>query len=260
MIFRPEVARLIERGRKTMTRRLVTARDEVWPGVFVCPYEAGVDYPVERPRRQRKGPEPLPARDPAEHRVTVTSVRREMLGAIGHGDARLEGARNVMEFMAGWVRHHDADWVARREPDPEADPLPDGLLASRFTDRHALRDVWVLTFELIVDRPTFLTASPIRSERDYTMNAGDAAAGEPEVMDPGRLHPDWQLLSAARRQSAAASVDATRLSGLPSMEDQLRELRAMARDAGVDVSGDVRVIERRMDAMARKISGRHQAA
>lgn len=267
MIFRPEVARLIERGRKTMTRRLVTARDQVWPTVFVCPYDVGADYPVERPRRKRHPGETLPARDPAEHRVTVTAVRRELLGAISHADARLEGVRNVVEFQALWVRTHDAAWVAAREPDPETDPLADHVLCARFTVRHARRPVWVVAFELIEDRPTFLTASPIRSERDYTMNPGDAAVGEPEVMDPAMLHVDWDVRSKILSSAAAADVDAARLSGLVHPDEQLRELRRLALERGVDISEDVRVIEqryaaiqRRLDEIQRKVSARHQAA
>ena len=81
MIFKPELAKLVKQGRKTMTRRRVV------PGV-PCRYEPGKSYAVQPGRGQL-----------SICRLTVTSVREEPWSAISIADARKEGFRTRTEFF-----------------------------------------------------------------------------------------------------------------------------------------------------------------
>jgi hypothetical protein len=274
VIFRPELARLVARGRKTMTRRLIGE-----PRRAVR--RNGTAY-MTSPWRPRVGrEEPVqPGRGRLQiARVEITEVRREQLGLVTFEDACAEGFRTTADFKGYWVRLHDKAWVAKREPvDDQGDvveALPADELAGRFDDRWGYVPVWVVRFELVgeqVIRLAHAAAPTVRYrtvngrqviddkdrdlvDRGYTTSEQDALPDEPEVIDPGRLHPDWQQRSRAMAQAAASSEDATRLSGLTHPEERLRELRRMAIERGVDVSGDVRVIERRLDAIARKVDG-----
>jgi hypothetical protein len=95
--------------------------------------------------------------------------------------------------------------------------------------------------------PTFL-----RRRDGLTHRLDQAVRDEPEVMTAPRA--DWAEHSAKLHEASCADVDATRLSGLPHPEERLAELRRMAVERGVDVSSDVGAIQRRLDAMERKVT------
>lgn len=84
MIFRPELAKLIVQGKKSMTRRQIGDRP-------VCRYEVGKAYAVQ-PGRGKV----------ATCRITITEVRSERLGDMPIGDAKREGFATRDEFFDYW--------------------------------------------------------------------------------------------------------------------------------------------------------------
>jgi hypothetical protein len=100
MIFRPELAKKIAAGEKTMTRRPVK------DGEKDCRYKPNRVYAVQ-PGRGR----------PANSQITVTEVREERLGDLSLRDAKREGFRTTQAFVDYWSAlygHYDAEqlvWV-----------------------------------------------------------------------------------------------------------------------------------------------------
>lgn len=89
MIFRPELARKIIRGEKTMTRRPIK------PGEKHCRYREGRDYAVQ------------PGRGKAEScRILILTVEDQALGDLTYRDARAEGFKTRDEFQAYWAGLH----------------------------------------------------------------------------------------------------------------------------------------------------------
>lgn len=172
MIFRPQLARAVIDGRKTMTRRPVK-------GDTPCRYKAGHDYAVQPGRGK-----------PAIGRIKVLDVRDEPVGRITHADARAEGFRNTAAFKAYWVRLYDARWVERLEVDITEDlggGRSESELVYRFDVAHAHKPVWVIAFTTTTDTPRFL-APPgqgtvdINGNADYTENPR-RAIDDLEVID-----------------------------------------------------------------------------
>lgn len=86
MIFKPELVKRVNEGRKSQTRRPVR------PGEDECRYRPGKAYALQ-PGRGRK----------AVGRITVLEVRRESVGGISLRDAKREGFRTIDEFKAYWA-------------------------------------------------------------------------------------------------------------------------------------------------------------
>jgi hypothetical protein len=80
---------------------------------------------------------------------------------------------------------------------------------------------------------------------------------EPEVME-APVHPDWRNHAEAHRKLSRADLDAARLSGLDHPEERLRELRLMAAERGVSISSELRLVERGISSLERKL--RREAA
>jgi hypothetical protein len=93
----------------------------------------------------------------------------------------------------------------------------------------------------------------LRRRDGLTTRMDQRVAEEPELMRD-QLRPDWLEHSAALHLASRRDVDALRLSGLPHPEERLAELRRMALERGIDVSSDVGAIQRRLDAMERKVT------
>jgi hypothetical protein len=92
-----------------------------------------------------------------------------------------------------------------------------------------------------------------RPHHNYTDDPRLAAAGEPEAVD----ETTQNHISNAGRQADHARHDRDQERSLTDDRDQLTrrlaELRQIARSRNVDVDADVRVIERRLDEIQRKI-------
>lgn len=88
-----------------------------------------------------------------------------------------------------------------------------------------------------------------------------AVRGEQALMDVEELHPDWRERSEANRRLAQSDTQASRLSGLTHPEERLRELKRLAAERGVDVSDEMRFVDRGIRALERKVcSGTVEAA
>jgi hypothetical protein len=123
-------------------------------------------------------------------------------------------------------------------------PQDDGKLkdAGRVmvTDVHIDGDEIVLTLDVATraERPRFLHR---RMDRGYTSDPAQAVRGEPEVMEGGRHHdPFEQTHAELLRQRGKLNED-------------LDRLEILARRKAVNVRSDIRVIERRLLAIERKI-------
>ena len=89
MIFRPELARKIIRGEKTMTRRPIK------PGEKHCRYQEGRDYAVQPGSGK-----------PESCRILILTVEGQALGDLTYRDARAEGFKTRQDFQAYWAGLH----------------------------------------------------------------------------------------------------------------------------------------------------------
>jgi hypothetical protein len=102
--------------------------------------------------------------------------------------------------------------------------------------------------EPIPDVPVFL------HKRDgLTTRLDLAVRDEPEVMVAP--HEGWHLHAEAHRKLSRSDLDAARLSGLDHPEERLRELRRMAAGKGIDVTDELRFVNRGLKALERKVRG-----
>jgi hypothetical protein len=263
MIFSSAMVRAIATGRKTMTRRPAKPSDTE------CRYKPGKSYAVQPGR----------GRSSDGVRLVVTDVRTELLGLITYDDARAEGFKTRAEFMAYWVALHDRPWLQRQIERFQSDQaaLGDEAYARRFDAHHADRLVWVIRFELDHEhRPRLLHR---QSERGYTTNpaeamrvehvevgvgvetSGERAAhqakrevliAEAEAVPPSVID-GYAKANTDRHAAHRAGVDDALLAEERTLEGRLRTLRDVARERGVDIRNEVRVVERRLDAIEAKI-------
>jgi hypothetical protein len=174
-----------------------------------------------------------------------------LAGDVAFDAARAEGHRTRDDFKAAWVRRHDRAWVDRQEawatgPD---ELLSDEVLVERFDQRHAERPVWALFFE--VDRAHVPRLLHRQSERGYTTTPRDAVPDEPEAVDAAT---QTRITAEARRRDTMRRgwLDQHLLDERASLEQRLDRARELARQRGIDVRQDVRIIERRIAAIERK--------
>lgn len=233
MIFRPDLARDIRAGRKTMTRRPVK-RDQP------CRYKPGKTYAVQ------------PGGQAATFRIQITSVHHALAGDITLKDAIAEGFKTTDEFKAYWVDRHDKAWLAKErtttellaemdDPDDaviDVDTFLNARTLDRFDTRHATKPVWVITFRLDeTPKPRFLAA---RSDELYVTNAAQALQGEPEAVtaeEQKRITERANQTTAQWVAHEAAGRDLDR--ALLSREDQMVRLQRAARLRSVDISREI---------------------
>jgi len=98
----------------------------------------------------------------------------------------------------------------------------------------------------------------LRRRYGLTTRLDQAVRDEPEVMAPPS--EAWAEIAEARRVSIHADTDAMRLSGLTDPADRLRELLALAAERGGDVRSEVRLIERGIASLDRKLRANTGAA
>lgn len=195
-------------------------------------------------------------------RIHLVDIRRELLGDITFTDARLEGHRAadaVAAFKAAWVQARDAAWLQRQELGLDAE-----VLVGRFDARHAGLLVWALTFEvdtshrprLLVPEAGTLNVNRHHEELGYTETVSDAMRDEPEAVDEATT---TLLVKRGREQHAdiRGAVDEALLAQLgadkATLEERLTGLRTLAQERGVNIRSDLRALERRLDAIERRI-------
>lgn len=109
----------------------------------------------------------------------------------------------------------------------------------------AYQRIWVFEFTLVAERPRFMAHQDgLTHPPQYTTNPA-RAIDDAEVLDEVTLADFTKR--AARRHAKHRRVEAQeRLDACQTPEERLRVLRALARDAGVDVRSDIRALERRI--------------
>jgi hypothetical protein len=92
-----------------------------------------------------------------------------------------------------------------------------------------------------------------QSERGYTNNPRDAVPDEPEAVDAAT---QTRITAEARRRDTVRRgwLDQQLLDERASLEHRLDRARELARRRGIDVRQDVRIIERRILAIERKVT------
>lgn len=193
MIFRPELARLVVRGKKTQTRRpmkpyvepespyrtvkgrrvrrAVPKTIEVDGTRFVYRYEPGGCYAVQPGRGKA-----------AVCRVLVDTVEPVLLTGLDLRDALAEGFRTRAEFADYWMRLYQPAWARERGDVALGDDQE--LVLDRFETGYEGVRVWAIRFAVDQrEQPRFLRAR-MGSVSDYTENQVLAAEGEPETVPP----------------------------------------------------------------------------
>lgn len=161
--------------------------------------------------------------------VRVTAIRVERLGAIAPEEAIAEGFKWPREFFDHWARTYGD------------------------VDRDAL--VWVVEFEKAAAPPRYLARPVPKRHGEYTTTKA-IAIDDAEVIDGAALDrmaidnrvQYWvELLKRGDRADVAA------------IKSTLNSLRIDANSAGYNIHSDLRAIEKRLEAIQRKMLGSRAA-
>lgn len=229
MIFGAQLARKALAGTKTQTRRPIRADR-------LCRYRPHHTYAVQPGRGK-----------PEAGRILVTAVRQQRLGDITLREAHAEGFRTTDDFRVAWVSIHDARWISAHD---EAHG-EDARVLRRFDDRHADTPVWVIEFTLPVDPVRLLADRNARAA--YVDHHSRAMPDEPEAIDEEtqrRITRAAGLREAQQHAVTGAQREAElgRLTIGARLDRVLASMHADAQSA----TSDVRVVEKRVDALERK--------
>lgn len=225
MIFNPpELARLVAKGKKTVTRRIFNGKP--------CSYRVGQDYAVQT------GP------DKDELcRIRVLDRERQLLGSLTYEDAIAEGFRTRADFARSWMGLHDKRYCI--------DELTADELVALWLERHGDTRVWVITFEL--KRPLTLIVPDVplylhRTRHEVTTDARYKVAGEPEVMGVEVRH---RSIVMARRDAELA--EQTRIQQFHSLVERARNAYEDAVAFGVELAPDVAALEQHVQLLEAKL-------
>lgn len=158
--------------------------------------------------------------------VRVTGIHRGQLKEMSEADARAEGYDSLEDFRSEW-------WT-------------------RYGWGHntAGKEVWVVEFVVDEDVPRLLA---VDGRGAYTHSDHSALKGEPEAVSDAWLEKFGE--EGARNLSAHRSHQEKLRHDLTDAQ-RLEETLLKAKAEGVDVSSDLRVIRKRLDAIDRKLRGR----
>lgn len=177
--------------------------------------------PVEGPCKYKVGRSyKLRSDKPINQLVKVGAVRKERLGAISEMDVLSEGFKSVEEFFTCWEEIYGA------------------------VDKSCL--VYVIDF-CVDDSPRLLHKN---SAHGYTHLEAMALPGEPEAIDERSL----ELLVQEGRQRDEARRAYFAMELWKSEQEAISRLRALAKKNHVDVTGDLRLIEKKTKKMIRKLA------
>lgn len=257
MILEKHMARLVVRDRKTQLRTPVVP-DRQFGGHRRCPYAAGEVYPVrfmltlrdkstERALASRWFHAPygtwsasstlrtlearakLLADSPTRRYVTVgyvrvVEVRRELLHEVAAVDVLAMGYSGRDELFD--------DWRAKYNTGPLAHPA-----------------VWVVTFERTEAPPRLLQAIGLGND-DYTRSPEREVDDAGEPVDDRSQH---KITDEARLNAGQmASINQARREQYE-LEQRLERVREEAEVRGVDISSPLRVIERQLVKIERRV-------
>jgi hypothetical protein len=250
LIFTAPLYGKVLRGEKTQTRRLVQPKD------LGTKYRPGMRRAVQKGRGIH-----------GEAHILLTDVRRELLGAIDFNAARAEGFRTTEDFKSYWIWLHDTAWADRTDEEccdiytasPEDTKSPSELMAARINDRFyqrwALKEVWVLSFELDrTERPRLLADR--NAKTDYVDAPARALDHEPEAVDIAtQLRFSREGHQGFMAREAQRELDRERMAA----DERLRQVQIDARAKGVDISHLEASIVRQLRAAERKVHQRKAA-
>lgn len=216
MIFKPELARLVAKGKKTQTRRIVNGKPSY--------YEVGQDYAV------------CPGRGKHQIcRIIVLDREQQRLGDLTYEAALAEGFRSRADFARYWIALHRD----KRHPEPQGTAEE---ILEFWQQRYGDRGVWVITFELVrplkvvlPDKPVYLMAA--RSGGGTTTDPRRKMAGEPAVMG------DVSTGSLARAITAARRARQAQLQEIHRLVERARTAYDTAVAGGMDLGEDVAALE-----------------
>lgn len=257
-VMRPHVAgersTYVDRGGRT--RRRPTARTILWEGSEYRRPPMPADVVAVQPGRGRH----------AIARIVITDLTSSLVGDIDHFSARAEGFRTTDDFKAYWVGLYEKTVPFTRGLFQESDdgivcePPDDELLVDRFDTHHAATPVWVVTFELATDEPRFLAPagrSHDSDEHGYTIQSNHAL--EPvEVVSPA-VQAEISREGRERGRVQRGYLDQQLLDEKETLEERLAAARRIAHRRGVNVHAEVRLAERALRSIERKIAARNVA-
>lgn len=191
--------------------------------------------------------------------VAVTDVHASTLGAVDYHSARACGFRTTQD----WQQHMAPRLVPRLTAVP-LDDLPPAV--DEVWPRLTSRPCWIIRFRYTPDlQERFIrrgvgheTDAPATADeaRGYTRNPGLALPGEPPAVDDATLH---EFAEAARQRHARRATDRREQAAQVAREQpdelamRLTALRTIARQKGLNIEGDVRVLTDRINRLARKV-------
>jgi hypothetical protein len=177
-------------------------------------------------------------------RVVVVRWAHVQLGDLTPADMHDTGHRTRLDLARWWLRTQILRRVAAGKP------WTDDEILDTFEARHANRIAWRLDFA--VDRshePRLLHEDPAQN---YTSITAKAAQGEPEGV------PAWHIergvdAARARHTAGVGLVEQQQVEEITTLEGRLARLRQVAPARGIDVSSEIRAIERTIHRAERKL-------
>jgi len=264
MILEAALCRAIDAGRATQIRRVIVASEPRYRRRKDRHGRAKRGQSVELvkplvPKAGDRFPIKAASDKPVMCRVVVRSLSTERHGAISFADVRASGYRTTVEYKAAWVRRHDAGWIEGKEVTTGAGGvedvnrfLTDELLAVRFDERWAGRDVYVLHVEVDRTGERYLAADPAAMETDYVRSPVRALAGEPAAVDEQTLAA---FTKAAREKPKVTQMEvwAERRASLESEIERMERELGEAGDVGRNLGTSIRALRRQLDIVEGKL-------
>jgi hypothetical protein len=151
-------------------------------------------------------------------------------------DHRVHGVRT--QTINALVRHELIEEKPDKRARPSWKPTANGLRVIK------------------AEEPRLLAA---RSQRGYTAELGQAVFDEPEAIDEKTLN-EYAKANGERFAAVRAGVDQDLFGQQRSLKDRLAELERLALARGVNARSELRLVERGLDALERKIRDQRNAA
>lgn len=218
----PRIANLIAEGKVTQHRARMRLVDTDW--------RVG----------QRHAIVPLGRRSICH--VHLTDVARREVGELAVADMRALGHKTRAGFARAWLR----------QSLPKDRVTSDDEVVELFERRAAIVLCWVLTFT--VDRehePRLLHEDPARN---YTPTPHQAASGEGEAVSANDIEA-WTEAAEARHAAHIGLLHQQDIEARDGLAARLARVQEVSSRRGIDTRSDLRVIERTLAAIERRLAG-----
>jgi hypothetical protein len=151
--------------------------------------------------------------------VEVQSVNRQPLHWADDDEAESWGFETREEYIEDWIADHGRN----------------------------VADTYVVQFRYAVDMPNLLAR-----HGNYTHTTFDAVADEPEAVDRSLLL-DFAAHNRAKDTLRKLGATAERLDDQASLEQQLADVRKLAKERNININATERLIQRKIDEIKRKL-------